>query len=324
MRRWLTQDDIIETYTKIKHRGVRFLKSKLTLDSQRRTLSAFDDADLVAPHWWIIPAVRRRWRSLITGDPDVRYEDYMIDQLSPDKSSLSILSIGSGVCSHELYIAKRPEVDRILCVDIASSLLAKAKQNADEQGLTNIDFLHTDIYTYDFQEETFDVVYFHASLHHFADIDGFITQIVLPRLRPGGYVVINEYVGPDRLQFSAELLKEANEALRIVPSPQRKRYKSALVKKRVTGSGLLRMIVADPSECVDASSILPVLRSRLTTIVEKPYGGNILVPVLKDISHHFVPETEVLKTTLNKLFEIEDHYIANHDSHYIFGIYQVQ
>jgi hypothetical protein len=83
------------------------------------------------------------------------------------------------------------------------------------------------------------------------------------------------------------------------------------------------MIVADPSECVDSESILPALRANFELMEEKPYGGNLLMSILKDIAHHFTDdEDQIAQDTLQQLFDLEDLYLQKHPSDFVFGIYQ--
>ena len=82
------------------------------------------------------------------------------------------------------------------------------------------------------------------------------------------------------------------------------------------------MILADPSECIDSASILPAIHSNFHTIIEKSYGGNILMNVLKDISHHFIDLDSNKSRILDKLFSLEDEYLTKNTSDFIFGIYQ--
>ncbi len=80
------------------------------------------------------------------------------------------------------------------------------------------------------------------------------------------------------------------------------------------------MWLGDPSEAVDAESILPSLHGHFKILEEKKIGGNILMPLLKDISPHFLKEEA--KPYLYRLFEIEDRYLINNNSLLTFGVYQ--
>ena len=82
------------------------------------------------------------------------------------------------------------------------------------------------------------------------------------------------------------------------------------------------MIMADPSECIDSASIMPSIHKHFKTIVEKPFGGNLLMSVLRDISHHFYEINDEKEKILNELFLLEDDYLKENSSDFMFGIYE--
>ena len=84
------------------------------------------------------------------------------------------------------------------------------------------------------------------------------------------------------------------------------------------------MILSDPSECVDSESILPVIHEHFEIIMEKSYGGNILMSVLKDLSHHFTEMNDSKYKNLNEIFEFEDNYLIKNKSDFLFGIYRIK
>ena len=320
--RYITTDDFAEAYSKLRQRGVSFLASKFTWAAQDRTRSAFDDVTLEAANWWIIPAVRQRWNRLITGDPEKIYEAHFMEKHLSGRSDLRMLSLGAGISSHELVFAQSTHFSKVVCVDIASNLLAAAEAKAKGLGLQNMEFRAEDLYAMDWPDEHYDVVLFHAALHHFEDVEGLLKTKIKPTLKRGGVVLINEYVGPNRLQFPKGQIEAINKALQLIPHSFRRRFKTNVIKHKVSGPGLWRMILADPSECVDAASIIPALHHHFTILEERPYGGNLLMLALKDIAHHFVhPEPEAAEA-LEALFEAEDVYIQNHQSDFLYGVYE--
>ncbi|MAP55798.1 class I SAM-dependent methyltransferase [Altibacter sp.] len=320
--RWITLDDFIDMYSKVVQRGGDFFLSKFTLNKKSRTKSAFDDTFVQSSNWWIIPKVRERWNKLITGNSNVNYKEHFVTKYCKGRSNLRILSLGAGTCSHELELAHYPNFSEIVCVDLAENRLAQAKAIATSQQLTNMKFITSDLNAYDFPESYFDVVLFNASLHHFEAVEKLLTTQVSKTLKPHGHVVINEYVGPNRLQYPTHQIKAINKALQRINPAFRKRFKTNFPKNRYFGSGIWRMIMADPSECVDSAAILPALHAHFHTLEEKGYGGNILMSVLKDISHHFVTPTPEQEAMLQKLFEFEDNYLETYDSDFVFGVYQ--
>jgi ubiquinone/menaquinone biosynthesis C-methylase UbiE len=318
----VTLDDFIDIYQKTAQRGVQFMLSKLNPNAISRTKSAFSDSAMSSANWWIIPAVKKRWNHKITGDEHIEYESYTLDKYFKDQKNLSMLSIGSGVCSHELKFATSDTFSKITCVDIADNMLRKAEQEARNKNLTNMEFLTVDIWKHKIDPASYDVVFFHSSLHHFDNIPSFISEKIKVWLKPGGKLIINEYVGPNRLQFPQIQKQYINKGLGLLTAKYKKRFKSNLSKNKFYGSGYLRMVIADPSECVASAAILPEIYKHFTVAEEKPYGGNLLMNILKDIAHNFVDETQETKVELKKIFDLEDAFLKSNPSDFIFGIYE--
>lgn len=299
-----------------------FLLSKFTPRSLSRTTNTFNQAEISHSNWWIIPQVRKRWNKLISGNENIIYEDYMMENYLSKENNIRLLSIGSGSCSHELALAKYSNFEEIVCVDLAQNRLDEAKNIAKERQLTNLTFNCKDILSNQLEKNSFDIVFFHQSLHHFKNIEKFISSKIYDCLTPSGKLIINEYVGPTRNQYSKKQIKSINKALKIIPKKYRKRFKTNLVKNTFYGSGILRMILADPSEGIDSANIMPSIKAHFKTIVEKPYGGNLLMGVFKDISHHFIKLNVEKRKILDALFEFEDNYLESNRSDFLFGIYQ--
>lgn len=320
--RYITKDDFIESYSKLHQRGVSFFLSKFNIKAEERVKSTFNDAAIQASNWWIIPAVKQRWNQLISGDKATIYEDYTVEKYLKGKYGLKMLSLGSGVSSHEINFAKHNCFDEVVCVDISDQLMQKGKETATHLGLKNIKFQVGDVNTMDLSAGYYDVILFHSALHHFKNVDGLLLK-VKAALKPDGYLVLNDYVGPDRLQWTNAQLKETNRILKeVIPIDYRKRFKTNKIKTSVSGPGWWRMLISDPSEAVEAERIKPALKREFTTIEETKIGGNLLTLVLKDIAHNFLDEREETQALLQTLFSLEDEFLKQHDSDLIFGVYQ--
>ncbi len=320
--RIITVDDLVDIYNKTKQRGIQFIVSKLNFSSIKRTKSAFDELNIQSANWWIIPKLHKRWNRLITDNETIEYKKFTVDNFLSNNKKLKMLSIGSGDCMQELEFASYENFEKILCIDITDKLLDNARKIAKTKELKNIIFKTQNIYDYEFFENEFDVVFFHASLHHFKNIEDFLSNKVKKTLKKNGTLIINEFVGANRLQFPKHQIKSINEALKLIPRKYRKRFKSNLYKDKVYGSGLIRMMLADPSECIESENILPTIHYYFKTIYEAPFGGNILMTTLKDISHHFIELDYEKEIILDKLFEFEDSYLKKHPSDFIFGVYE--
>ena len=319
--RLISVEDIRDVYIKTCQRGVPFLFSKLSVSKENRTKSSFNQTDIPRAYWLTIPMVRERCNKLITGDETVEYEEYMSRKLELSDFGVKMLSVGSGVCSHELKLAElNPNWD-VTCVDFSEKLLYEAARTARANDLQNIHFVTENIYNYQLSANEYDIVFFHASLHHFKNMDMFL-QKMHDALNPSGRLVINEYVGARRMLYDKSQIAAVNTGLEMLDDRHKEIYKTRLKKERYYGSGWIRMVMSDPSECVESDRIMPVIHSLFRTVEEKGYGGNILMPLLKDLSHHFMEPTEENKRLLRELFEFEDNYLQCHQSDFVFGIYE--
>ena len=320
---FITSDDFLETLAKLRQRGLPFLLSKLRPDALARTRSAFDDPALRAANWWQVPAVRRRWNQRMTGRPDQPYEAYVAGKYLAGRHGLHLLSLGSGAASHELAFARLPQFAEVRCVDIAGRLLDQAAAVAQAEGLTNFRTEVADVNTLDLPAASCDVVLFHSALHHFENVAVILAR-VRRALRPNGLLVLNDYVGPARLQWTAAQLAETNRVLcAVVPSRYRVRYLSHQLKTSVSGPGRWRMRLADPSEAAESDRIVPALRQHFQPLEEAAMGGNILTLVLKDIAHHFMRDDDAgTQALLAELFRLEDEFLTRHPSDLLFGVYR--
>jgi len=321
MKRYITIDDIIDTYSRLKQRGSQFLWSKFTLNQKERTKSAFDPTAIHSSNWWMIPMVKERWNTKINGDPNQNYRQFMMEEYFKDFKDLKLLSLGSGSCGHELELATYSQFKEITCVDMAQNRLNEAYEEAKKKSLENLKFICADIENYKFQEKYYDIVLFNSSLHHFKEVEQLLIKRIKPTLKNNGYLVINEFVGATRLQFPKHQILAIRQAIQQIDKQYRKRFKTNFYKNTFYGSGLLRMKMADPSECIDSFSIVPALHQHFDIRIEKELGGNILMNALKDIAHHFIQPDKRQKEILNELFKLEDDYLKKHPSDFIFGIY---
>lgn len=320
--RLITLDDIIDIYVKLNQRGLNFIKSKFHFNPIKRSKSAFESENIQLGNWWNIPKIKERWNLKVTGEQTLDFVDFTMNSYLKNRKNLKMLSLGSGNCATELKYAEYDNFKDILCCDISDISLEKAKVRAQEKDLNNINFKVQDVNKFSFAPNTYDVIFFRASLHHFKNIEQLIGESIKKALKENGFLIIDEYIGPNRLQFPNHQIKAINKSLKIIPKKFRKRYKVNLYKNKVYGSGIIRMIIADPSECVESQKILPTINKHFKTIYQASYGGNILALSLKDISQHFIDLDDEKKKILNTLFEFEDDYLKHNPSDFIYGIYQ--
>ena len=208
----------------------------------------------------------------------------------------------------------------MLAIDIAYSQIESARQSVRTTSIESRLQLNVMDYARETIEGEFDVVLFNSSLHHFKDIPAILDK-VKSNLVPGGLLLLNEYVGPDRFQWTDEQLMLINDLLASIPGRYRRIFRTRLIKSKVWKPGILRMIVNDPSEAPHSSIILEHVHKRFSILEEKGLGGNLLMPLLKDISHNFLDNSPQTHSLLASLIEKEDEYIRTVRSNFVFGVY---
>ena len=177
MTRLITLDDFIETYIKLRQRGLKFITSKFNLNALERAKTAFNHENLHSANWWIIPKIKERWHLLITGNENTDIETFIINNYLSNRKNIKMLSLGSGNCYSELKFAEHTIFEEILCTDISNKTLDQAKNEAQSKQLDNLKFEIHDANKFSFPDKHFDIVYFKASLHHFKNIDYIFERI---------------------------------------------------------------------------------------------------------------------------------------------------
>lgn len=321
----ITKDDIIESFYKIKQRGLKFFLSKFNLKSINRTKSTFNIIEKNSSNFWDIPLVQSRWNKKITGNENINWIDYFCSKyISPNKE-MTILSLGSGNCEIEIYLSQQYPNIKIICVDISEKLLQEVRRK--HPNIENIEFFHSDINKIQFDEigiyaESIDLCLFKQSLHHFKNIDSLLGNKIFNVLKKDGHIIINEYVGPNRFQFPKDQIDKINEVLAMIPDNYKFRLNSKSIKKNISGPGIFRMILSDPSEAIESEQIMPVLNQYYNIIEEKKYGNDILMLLFKDIAHNFINKNKIVENLLDKIFAIEDSYLLNSKSNFVLSIFK--
>ena len=94
------------------------------------------------------------------------------------------LEIGSGTGYFSLNLAQLGVVDRVVATDISPGMLATLSTTAERLGVA-VDTRVTDAEGLPFEDESFDLVFGHAVLHHLPDLDTAVSEFHRV-LRPGG------------------------------------------------------------------------------------------------------------------------------------------
>ena len=323
MKTIISFGDLVDVYYKLYNSDLAKIFSRLIpFSSKKRVTKSWDSVTgSFSTNWWSVPYIQKRWNKLITGNDDTEYPEYLVNKYFLGRKTLVLLSPGCGTGGKELKFCKFDNFKVIEAFDLSPERISIAKRNAEEKGVRNITYSVSDIMSFKFEKNKYDIVLFDSSLHHVKELE-IILDKVYNSLKDDGVLVINEFVGPSRFQWSKEQLNKSNEALKILPVEYKRRWKSGEIKSKNYRPGILRMIISDPSESVRSQDILNEIYKNFNIVEEKPYGGNVLHLTLKDISHNFMDEDEEVSDLINRLIKIEDDFLAaGNKSDFIFGVY---
>ncbi|PPA70425.1 class I SAM-dependent methyltransferase [Jeotgalibacillus proteolyticus] len=103
-----------------------------------------------------------------------------------------VLEMGSGPGRNAIYFAENGcEVDAI---DLSEESLRWAKERADERGV-RVNFIHSNLFRFQFEENTYDIVYDSGCFHHIAPHRRMnYIEMVQKALKPGGYFALTCFV----------------------------------------------------------------------------------------------------------------------------------
>ncbi|MEM6587119.1 MAG: class I SAM-dependent methyltransferase [Pseudomonadota bacterium] len=161
------------------------------------------------------------------------------------------VSVGAGDGAKEIALISAGLVENFDLFEVSEDRVEQSQLKAAEAGLKdNVNARLEDAFDNDFDGE-YDLVYWEHALHHMFDVDHAVGWSVRA-LKPGGLLVINDYIGPTRLQWRRsevgmvrQFLRDNEDLLGVDP----KRVKMGTPFRR------LKQAYRDPSEAPQSDKI---------------------------------------------------------------------
>ncbi len=269
LRRKLTSGDL----------GAVVAKLRGTCVSTERVVREGNTTDREPTQWFSIPAVRRRWNLLVSGDEQVDAPAYLAATYLEGRAGLRALSLGCGTGARELRWAELGVFERLDGFDISPGAIEVARAAAVERGLDETVHFRVQDFTELVGAVRYDVVIAEHSLHHLAPMPEVVSTIA-GLLEPDGLFFVDEYVGPDRFQWPDRQLAEAQAVLETFPARLLRALDATRSKDEVIRPSRLWMYLTDPSEAIDSARIRPVLHDVFEVASRNatpPYGGGALL-----------------------------------------------
>jgi SAM-dependent methyltransferase len=174
-----------------------------------------------------------------------------------------VLEIGclEGKTVAELVQAGR--VKRGAGADIAEGAIQRGREKYPFLDLQVVDLNHPNL-----PEETYDAILSQGVLHHIENIEECV-RALYATLKPGGWLIGGDFTGPRRYAYSNEEVGLIREGQSMLPNELR--------GEPFHPDQLAIKLHNDPSEAISTTVIVPTLRSVFDEVIERRYGGNVLM-----------------------------------------------
>ena len=269
--------------------------------------------DLTRRSWTGIPEIHLNHNFRVTGDRNAYWVTWLRDNYFQGGFAGDALSLGCG----------EGHLDRILkdCgftfrsftgLDISPRAVERARELATERGglAPTTTYATADLNADTLPANAFDFIYFFQSLHHIEQLEHILGHCAAA-LRPGGLLMVNEYVGPSRFQWTPRQKSMADTLIMLLPPELRVdllagdgRLKTVSVAPTVE-----EMILGDPSESVRSGDIERVLGEYFDVIADKPWGGTLTYLVFENIAGNFDPANVYHRSIVDLLIHHENQLI---------------
>jgi len=203
------------------------------------------------------------------------------------------LSWGCGLGAFERNAIRIGLVEQIDAFDVSAASLEEARRAAAEEGLAGIAYALGNFDDPVLEAGRYDIVFFHASLHHVSELERLFRRLALA-LKPRGWIYVDEYVGPSRTHWSPKALVLAQAVLDMVPDEGKLRAK---LEPPIE--------VNDPSEAVRSDEIPRFLTDFFDILNFRPYGGQVTDLVMPCVSASWAASNEGSKW-IQAMLDIED------------------
>lgn len=240
-----------------------------------------DSSVLVAEH--VMP--------LVAGGPSEGH--WLLDLFSqlPISRQGAWLSLHCGSGGLEFLATQRGLFASLDGFDPSLEAIAAARAWVEFHGVGGVRFEVGVLPDLELAENAYDLVLSQYSLHRLADPAGFFARLDAA-LRPGGWLILNEYVGPKYFQYSARQLRIVEELLAILPPRLRVHWPTGGQKTMHIPPPVAHFLESAPLEAVSSDEIVREVSQRFVLESRRDYGGSILNPLLAGIIGNFDPARE--------------------------------
>jgi SAM-dependent methyltransferase len=275
--------------------------SRLWSEGAARRLSASGEP---GTDWTTSPTVQEVINERLTASPRRDWLDRV--SLARPGGLGRALSIGCGSGILEREVALRGMCESVLGLDIAEGALELARQAA--AGMP-IEYAVVDLEAEEIPGGPYDTAFAVATLHHINRL-GDVARKLHSSLLPGGLLVVSEFTGPCRFQWTRDQLRLVADIYSFLPWSYRMDYACGGTVPFPQRSTVCSMIRSDPSEAVRSTEIEEALNPYFRLLEEAPIGGTLLNPLLSGTLGNFDETCGADAEFIRAVADLEDRLIA--------------
>lgn len=213
--------------------------------------------------WMGHPLVRRYINESVSGSPEVWPTAWLASFLG--RTFHRGLSVGCGAGALERDLLARGLCATMDAFDGSRESLRIAIDEAAKAGLGDrVRYSLGDFNEPRLPRRAYDLVFVHQAMHHVAKLEK-LDRAILHALTPDGLLVLDEFIGPSRHDWTDENFARHRALYDSLPA-------------RIRRQPVLPMPIQvdDPSEAIRSSEIVHELLAGFDVVARRDYGGNVL------------------------------------------------
>lgn len=229
--------------------------------------------------WWQSPMVVRHLNAKLCGDAIDGFAAGLRKWFGRELGSGKIehgVSVGCGTGGKELAFLRDGLVERFDLYEISKVRVDKGHEIFAKAGFSDkARFFLEDAFS-DRTPDRYDLVHWDNSLHHMFDVYDAV-EWSRTVLKPGGWLVVHDFIGPSRFQFSDRCREIAGRARETLP---RAYLESGYAPGTYLPTTLPRvnrgkLIAKDPTEAADSDRIVDAVSLHFPGGTWKMLGGTV-------------------------------------------------
>lgn len=276
-------------------------------------------SDRRAVAFWQSEIAQAHIRCRISGDEEVPPTRYFAGLVPAEMRSGSAVVLRGGDPSFACELLREGVCAEVTILDDSRERLDYAQARVPEDLRGQVQLAQAELLGYEPAERP-TVIAAVSALHRVTDPDAAVARIA-EWLAPGGHVYIDEFVGPDRFQWTERQMEIVNRLLTCLPEELRRDLLSSSggTKNEVGRPDPERFERDHPSEAVAPSRIRAALDTHLEPIEIKPYGGAVFHQLFARIMGNFARRPELVRLVLEFDAILTD--LGAVESDYLWSVY---